>query len=370
MKILIVDNAHLASIRNEHYYTNQYNGDFVKDLIKKGNTPTYFQFAIEGNNNTKTFDLKKNGIKCVTARVIKNKCFRYLIAYWKLFIEIRKVDFVYFYFPGSFKYGTFICRLLKIKYGLYIRGMQGINNKIAHSIYKGAHTIFTVSESFTEMVNIIAGKDVANTIRPMIPYTENDIVFGREYELKDKYHILYFSRVVEDKGIRELLEAVKFLKENSEHNFSLEIVGDGEFYEQSKQITKELGIEDIVEFSGAIFDKNIKKEIFTKSDIYILPTYHEGFPRTHYEAMLFGTPIITTFVGGIPSLMKENDNCIKIEPKSTKSIIEKLEWAMNNYNLMGKYANKAIETVCKIVDSKRLTHGCHLSSIINKIDNI
>ena len=80
--------------------------------------------------------------------------------------------------------------------------------------------------------------------------------------------------------------------------------------------------------------------------------------------MIFGTPIITTFVGGISVIMEDNINSLKIEAKSIDSVVEKLEQALGNYLEMGRLAIKATETVRKIVDKNRLTHGQHLNEII------
>ena len=80
--------------------------------------------------------------------------------------------------------------------------------------------------------------------------------------------------------------------------------------------------------------------------------------------MIFGTPIITTFVGGISVIMEDNINSLKIEAKSIDSVVEKLEQALGNYLEMGRLAIKATETIRKIVDKNRLTHGQHLNEII------
>ncbi|HHX69330.1 MAG TPA: glycosyltransferase family 4 protein, partial [Gallicola sp.] len=105
-------------------------------------------------------------------------------------------------------------------------------------------------------------------------------------------------------------------------------------------------------------------EYYTKSDVYILPTYHEGFPRTLYEAMIFGTPIITTFVGGIPGIMKDGYNCKRIEPKSVVSIVAGLEFAICNYNKMIEYAKNGTDTVYNILDPERPSHAGHLNQIL------
>ena len=120
-------------------------------------------------------------------------------------------------------------------------------------------------------------------------------------------------------------------------------------------------------FIGAVDDMDKLTDFYKTSDVYILPTYHEGFPRTLYEAMIFGTPIITTFVGGISGLMKDGYNCKRIEPKSVDSIVVGLEFAFNNYDKMIQYAGNGQKTVIKIIDSSRLTHAEHLNQIIKSV---
>ena len=110
----------------------------------------------------------------------------------------------------------------------------------------------------------------------------------------------------------------------------LKIVGNGPFLSEAKLLCKELDIEDIISFEGVVCDDNIKRNYYLEADVYILPTYHEGFPRTLYEAMIFGTPIITTFVGGISVIMEDNINSLKIEAKSIDSVVEKLEQALDS----------------------------------------
>ncbi|WP_417371916.1 glycosyltransferase [Gelidibacter japonicus] len=365
MKILIVDNSAM-NLRGNAYCTNSLNGLFVTDLINCNNKISYFQFAKANDDSISEFDLEENGVTCHPLPIKKRKMINYLNAYLKIIPFITKNDFIYFYYPSSFKYAPFLCWLFRKKFGLYVRGMNGINDKISGCNYKMAFTIFTVSDFFTEMINERTNKKTAHTIKPMIPFSEKDVIIDRDYSLSDKVSILYLGRIAHDKGIGELLKAAKILKDKG-YNFELNLVGSGEFLQKSKQLIEEYSIGEVVIVHGAVFEIEAVKSFYVNSDMYILPTYHEGFPRTLYEAMIFGTPIITTFVGGIPALMKDGWNCKEIQPKSTESIVEALEFAFLNYDKMKDYAKNGTNTVCKIVDSKRLSHGQHLDKIIKTL---
>ena len=366
MKILVIDNAAIVRKEKEHY-TNVLNGLFLSELRDLGHDITCIQFSFEWTHGISTFCLEKNKINCIILPSWKNKIIRYLTSVPKLVKAIEKSEFIYFYYPNSFRWGTYICRFCRKPYGLYIRGMNGIQDKLSLRIYKNAYNVLTVSDAFTAMVNTSVGKRIAYTIRPMIPYSDEDVVKDRIYKSKDKFKILYLGRIAKDKGLAELILASSELH-NRGFKFDLHLVGNGEFIDYLKIMSEKLGLSSFVFFDGPIYDDKAKAACYQESDIYVLPTYHEGFPRTLYEAMIFGTPIITTFVGGIPALMKDGENSKRIEPRSTDSIVEGLSYAMDHYPEMGKMAKNASGLVARIVNRNRLTHAQHLNQILNEYD--
>lgn len=365
MRILIIENVSILT-KNHRYYTYFENGVFIKELKKLGHNISYYNFAIESEDTVSTFDLEEVGVKVYPLKYLKNKIINYIHAYIKLIPFILKHDFVYFYHPSSFQYGAILCKLLKTPYGVYLRGMQGVDSKTSRWIYKHATIVLTVSDFFTNHINNIFGKNKAETIRPMMSYSYKDIVLNRQYLTKKQFiNVLFLGRIEKDKGLFELIESILILKDK--YSFSLKIVGAGEYSKDIEQLIKQNNLESIVSIEGFVSDMNKKKEYYLNTDIYILPTYHEGFPRTLYEAMIFGTPIVTTFVGGISSLMKDNYNCKKIEPKSSLSIAETLEYAFNNYDKMIGYAKNGTETIKKIIVPNRLNHANQLNKILENV---
>lgn len=362
MKILLLDNSSLTPIEGD-YCVDIKTGNFAKELQDLGNEVTIYGQKVVAPDTTHSYKLKENKIKVVGLKRKKNKILNYLLLYIRILPELIKSDFIYIFYPTAYKYVPFLCWCFRKKYGLYIRGMQGVNDKISHWNYKKAYIVFTVSDYFTSQVNKIANKELAYTIRPMIPFTDKDVVTDRVYTIKQKINILFLGRLDRDKGIAELLQAVKALKEK-EYDFELNLVGDGGFMPEVKKTINDLKIENAVNIIGAVYDSDAIKKYYIQADIFVLPSYHEGFPRTLYEAMIFGTPIITTFVGGISTLMKNKVNCIEIKPKSVNSIIEQLDYAIKHYDTMIRLAENGTNTVLKIVDSKKLTHAQHLNKYI------
>lgn len=176
--------------------------------------------------------------------------------------------------------------------------------------------------------------------------------------------LLFCGRVVQDKGIEELIKAVGDLKEQ---NFIcvLKIVGNvSDTYKKKldEQINR-LKIDEYVSFEGFINFGERLLEYFRQADMYILPSWHEGFPHSIWEASCSCTPIITTNVGGIPGLVSEEE-VMFIKPKSyteiSKAVITMLanpgnskELVRNAYMLAQEYT---IENCAAILKSKLINN--------------
>jgi glycosyltransferase involved in cell wall biosynthesis len=140
---------------------------------------------------------------------------------------------------------------------------------------------------------------------------------------------LFTGRIDPLKGLFELVEAVSMLRRDN-YNVRLNIVGWES--EETKPVERRLKlaiekfeIKDYVIFHGR---KSIGYELnkmYRMADIYVLPSHEEGFPRTIWEAMANGLPIITTDVGGIPSYLSHKKNAYLIKPKSASLIVKSIK---------------------------------------------
>jgi len=362
VKILLIDNSSLTP-KDDKFFCELRTGNFAKDLVDLGNEVTMYGQSVKKANTVHAFDILNHGIKVCNINRKKNKIINYIFLYIRTIPLILKSDFVYIFYPTAFKYISFLCWIFRKPYGVYLRGQNDLDSLSSKIIYKKAFLIFTVTNFFTNFVSKFNKKSY--TIRPMISLNQNDIVRDRFYQNSNNYKVLFLARIAKDKGVEELLRAVSILQKKG-CNFTLDLVGDGEYLPEAIEIIKKLNIESIVNVRGTILDSNLIRQSYLEADIYILPTYHEGFPRTLYEAMIFGTPIITTFVGGIPGVMQNKYNCLEIEPKSVDSIVSSLLYAFENYSDMGVLARNALSTVEPIVDSSRISHAKHLDILINE----
>lgn len=116
--------------------------------------------------------------------------------------------------------------------------------------------------------------------------------------------ILCVSRLVERKGVQDLVAAMPGILANAPHAH-LVIVGEGDLLETLKSRCRELAIADKVDFRGYVAHKDLP-QIYNSAELFVQPSFYEGMSNTVLEAMSCGLPIIATGEGGREELLREN----------------------------------------------------------------
>jgi colanic acid/amylovoran biosynthesis glycosyltransferase len=115
--------------------------------------------------------------------------------------------------------------------------------------------------------------------------------------------LLSVGRLEREKGHSVLLEALARLRDHGT-TVRLDLVGDGTRLEALRRQAGELGIEDLVTFSGAVGQDRIR-EHYRRADAFCLPSLGEGIPVVLMEALAMGLPAIASNTMGIPELIED-----------------------------------------------------------------
>ncbi len=152
----------------------------------------------------------------------------------------------------------------------------------------------------------------------------------------DSIKLLYTGRIDWAKGFKELIGALAILR--ASQNIELHIVGweDDEarpVEKGIKQLAEEQGVEDLVYFHGKKTVGPELNKMYQMADIYVIPSYHEGFPRTIWEAMANGLPVVASAVGAIPEYLKDEVDALLIKPKDVNDLSEGIKKIISNARL-------------------------------------
>jgi glycosyltransferase involved in cell wall biosynthesis len=120
-------------------------------------------------------------------------------------------------------------------------------------------------------------------------FTEKTIQSGQK-----NWSLLYAGSVTEAKGVGDILEATRKLRDNN-LLVKVKIAGKGEV-ENFLNKARQLQIEDCVDFLGLVPNNEVRT-LMREADLVLIPSRHEypeGFPLTIYEALCSRTPIIAS----------------------------------------------------------------------------
>ncbi|GAA0841513.1 hypothetical protein GCM10009113_08100 [Marinobacter szutsaonensis] len=129
--------------------------------------------------------------------------------------------------------------------------------------------------------------------------------FRQKYNLPEECLILLLVHRLSPvrKTLMYLEPFLKKIKEDlAQRHWVLVIAGGGSELANAKQLASTLGVQENVIFLGDVPNLEIPK-LYAVGDIFVHPTYTEGFPRVLIEAMASGLPIVTTDAGGTPQLL-------------------------------------------------------------------
>ena len=120
-----------------------------------------------------------------------------------------------------------------------------------------------------------------------------------------EWTIAYAGRIVEPKGILDLIDAIEILRTKTSIRFKVDMIGpsDGSeaFLRKCEQITKKRGLAGIIKFTGP----RALSEAMAEVDILVLPTHTDALPIVLLEAMASSVPVVATDVGAIMEVIAD-----------------------------------------------------------------
>lgn len=159
-----------------------------------------------------------------------------------------------------------------------------------------------------KIVVISNGVDVMGNSADCI-YTDDSMAVRVDQFCHQAITVASIGRLSTEKGYTDLIEAVAMVRERCCENIRLMLVGEGRLRSQLQDAAEAAGIGDAFLITGYV--KNARR-LFDSIDIYAISSLTEGLPITLLEAMASGTPIVSTAVGGISSVVKDRQEALLV----------------------------------------------------------
>lgn len=289
-------------------YISLPNGDLVQPLVDMG-----CQFI--------ETELDRRGMNPVTDLKLIGK-------YRKILNQV-KPDLVITYTIKPNIYMGMLCKNRSIPYVINITGLgtafqsHGVMLKVFVEMYKlackKAQTVI-----FENCENMQIFKDYGIVKEQQCLLNNGAGVNLEEYPFTaypndEQIRFLFVGRVMQEKGIDELFEAARRIKEEY-NNVYFDIVGPYE--DDYKDVTEQLVNDGVIDYHG--FQEDVKPFI-EKAHCFVLPSWHEGMANTNLECGAMGRPIITSNIHGCLEAVEDGKTGFLAKPKNADDLYDKMK---------------------------------------------
>jgi glycosyltransferase involved in cell wall biosynthesis len=238
-----------------------------------------------------------------------------------------------------------------VKEGLIHAPFKLLYHPLLRLILKRAKRVFVTSPNYAESSPVLADFMDKVVVAPsFVDITrfnpENSGSKVRvKHKLGDKPVVLFVGRLVEYKGVNQLLGAFKELVVGRESY--LLIAGDGPLRQELEAEADALGITNSVVFTGRVGEEELPL-YYAACDVFVLPsvTRQEAFGLVLVEAMASGKPVVSTNFSGMPYVV--GDAGLLVEPGDPIALYKALEDVLGDRALASELGGRGRKRVLEL----------------------
>ncbi|TDM15069.1 glycosyltransferase family 1 protein [Macrococcus bovicus] len=174
----------------------------------------------------------------------------------------------------------------------------------------------------------------------------------KKLEIPDDHLIVSFiGRLVKEKGIVDLLDAYSLLKEKNITIIIMGMLPHGERDTTTHDFIKKYEANKNIKFVGHV---NNAEDYLNLSDIFCLPSYREGMPRSIIEAMAMKNAILATNIRGSREEVINNETGYLFEVNRSDEIAKYIDYLNNNRELLDEFKEKGLIRAHELYDENKV----------------
>lgn len=345
MKILIICNSASG--------LEVFRGMLIRRLIKDGNiVSSIIPKSTENKELNAEKEIEKWGCKLIRIPMERRgmnpiKDINLLKSYYKT-VKVEKPDLVITYTIKPNIYGGFVSRILKVPYAVNITGLgtafqsNGMFKHMVTAMYKIA--LKKVKIVFFENIenrNVIVNYGIISSEKTYVlagaGVDLEHFQFMKYPEKCECTRFLFIGRVMKEKGIDELFEAMRRLKQEGD-NCTLDVLGG--FEENYSDKIKKYEEEGWLHYQG--YQDDVRPFI-EECHCFVLPSWHEGMANTNLECAASGRPVITSNIHG----------CLEAVIDGKTGYLAKKQDSADLYRVMKKFVSLSYDERKKMGEAGR-----------------
>lgn len=327
-------------------------------------------------------EIKQNGFYFHNVSIDRNinpiKNIKSIYSMVKLFKKL-KPDIVHVHTPVAAVLGRIAAKIAKVPtiiytaHGFYFHeGMTKGKYNLFFNIekYIGRYFtdyIFTQSKEDYEIAknnNFLRNDNyihISNGIDLDNKFNISKVDVSKVEKLKNKHNInpkdiivTFIGRLVREKGILDLLNSYKLLKSKNVKFIIIGSLPQGERDVETMKIIENFKDNKDIIFTGQVSNVN---DYLYLSDIFCLPSYREGMPRSIIEAMAMKNAVIATNIRGSREEVVHNETGFLCNVNASDEIAKYIDKLISDSDKLEKFKHNGIERARKLYDEKKIVNN-------------
>lgn len=157
---------------------------------------------------------------------------------------------------------------------------------------------------------------------------------------------LYFGRLIDEKGVDVLIEALKLLP-----SLPFKIVGDGPDLGMLKEMVVANNLKNI-EFTGPLWGDELNELLYASRMVIVPSIWHENFPYVVLQAFAAGKPVIGSNRGGITEMVSHNERGFIYEAQDPKMLAKSIDSLWQDVDSLKRFGKNARNYVLENFNDK------------------
>lgn len=289
-------------------------------------------------------------------------------------LKAIKPDIVFSYFAKPIVYGTLAAKIAKVpmKIGMleglgytFTEQPEGQSNK-AKLVKKIQVFLYKISLPCLDKIIFLNPDDPKDLLdKNNISVKKIEILGGIGLNLHDYPYVpknvylplefLFIGRLLKEKGIHELISAVKIVKQKYPDTVFTIL---GEIDHANMGALNQTQLDEYIQTGLINYIGHVSnvKDYIIQSDVFVLPSFREGVPRSTQEAMAIGRPVITTDVPGCRETVIDGVNGFLIPKWNVEILAEKMIFFIENPEQVSIMGNESYKLAMEKFDANKVNH--------------
>ena len=210
-------------------------------------------------------------------------------------------------------------------------------------IYNKCSVLIALSDEWKGRLSQIVPENKITIIENYSILYENAL--EQRFDRECNNTVLFLGELGKRKGCYDIPEIVRKVKKKiPDVKFILAGAGSEVDEEAIKHLMVENGVTENVTFPGWVRGDK-KDRLLREADVFFLPSYNEGMPMSVLDAMGYGLPIISTNVGGIPTIVHSGENGYCCDSGDVDAFAMAIVELLRNHEKRKEFASKSMEIV-------------------------